>query len=129
MRDGEGGLSVLFDEQHRGPTSIDLSYSVEIFVDQLRRQAERRLIHDEEPGRANQGAGQRHHGLFAARERARTLVYAVAHTRKQAQHLLQAIGEGPLRLLRLEAETDVVPDTDLSEEPPAFGHEANAKRA
>ena len=30
------------------------------------------------------------------------LVYAVAHTRKQAQHLLQAIGEGALRLLRLE---------------------------
>ena len=57
-------------------------------VDDLRREAERRLVEQQDARPRHQAAGDRQHLLLAAREQARALVQPLAQARKALQHRL-----------------------------------------
>src|SRR5688572_3405623 len=127
MGDGQRRFRVLLDEQHGRSPPVDLGDGVEIFVDQLRRQAEGRLVHDEQLRAADESARKRHHGLLAARQRAGPLLKALAHAGKQGEHGLEPVVEAVFAALCLEAEANVVLHRNLREETSPLGYEADSE--
>ena len=55
-----------------------------------RRKAERRLVHQQELRRGDEGAGDRNHLLLAAAQRTGHLVVALAQSREALEHLVDA---------------------------------------
>ena len=63
-------MHVLLDQQHGDAALIDLANDAKVLFHQPRREAERRLVNQQQLGRAHQPAPDRYHGLLAARHRA-----------------------------------------------------------
>src|SRR5881296_1607138 len=89
VRDLQGLARVLLDHQDRQAARVDLLDLVEEAVENFGCQAERGLVHEEEPGPRHQGAGDREHLLLAAGERAGELCLSLAQQREQREDLVQ----------------------------------------
>src|SRR6266478_1328918 len=74
IRQVEGHRGVLLDEKHaHALLLVDRSHDAEDLAGDQRRQAERRLVKQEQARTRHEGARHREHLLLAARERARLL--------------------------------------------------------
>jgi CBS domain-containing protein len=67
MGDGKRLMHVLLDKEYCDPAVIDPADDVEVLPDQERRQAERRLVDQQQLRRPHQAPSARDHGLLAAR--------------------------------------------------------------
>jgi hypothetical protein len=65
VRDAEGINDVLLDNQDGQAPLADFLHFGEYLLDDLRSQAERRLVEHEQSGLVHQPAGDRHHLLLA----------------------------------------------------------------
>src|SRR5262249_13728917 len=88
--DLQGLACVLLDHEDRQAARVDLPDLVEEAVQNLRRQAERGLVQEEESRPRHQGAGDREHLLLAAGERAGELCLSLAQPREQREDLVQS---------------------------------------
>ena len=66
MREGQRRLDVLLHEEDRHAAPIDLAQDVEDGLDEARREAERRLVEDQERRTRHERAPDRHHLLLTA---------------------------------------------------------------
>src|SRR5579871_6103355 len=94
MRSFQRDLGILLDQQDRHPLLvIDASNDLEDFLDQERRQAERRLIQKEERRPVHQRAADRKHLLFAAGKLAGGLIEPFLEPRKVAVDTIEILGD------------------------------------
>src|SRR5205085_1107495 len=80
--DGERRLRHLLDDQEREAVVTQTRERLEYLGHETRRQPERRLVEQQQPGPRHQRTRDREHLLLAARERAGELVLALAQDRK-----------------------------------------------
>jgi hypothetical protein len=93
--DVEHQLGVLLDQHDRQPAFLELADGGHHLGDDLRRQAFRRLVHQQHARIAHQRAADRQHLLLAARQMRRDLAAAFLQPRKHREH---GVG-GPGRVL------------------------------
>src|SRR5215470_1433752 len=84
---------VLLDHEDGQAPRVDLPDLLEETLHDFRREAERRLVHDQEPRLRDQRARDREHLLLTARERAGELAAALAQAWEQPEDLVDARGE------------------------------------
>ena len=89
--DAERHRRVLLDDEDRGALAVDGLDDVEDLVDQRRRQAHRRLVHQQEPRPRHQRAADREHLLLAAGERAALLVRPLPEPGEQPVDALEVL--------------------------------------
>ena len=84
VRELERVEGVLLDQEHGEPVlRVELADGVEDLPHDQRREAERRLVEQQQPRPRHQRAGDRQHLLLAARQRAAALVQALLQAREQ----------------------------------------------
>jgi hypothetical protein len=86
MRDRERGVGILLRKQHHCTGAIDRRNRLEHLRHDLGREADRRLIQQEDLRLGHQGPADRHHLLLAAAQRACRIVHASGQRREQFQH-------------------------------------------
>ena len=84
---------ILLDQQDRNALAIDARQDREHLLDQHRREAEARLIHQQEFRPRHERAPDHQHLLFAARQRTRLLLGALLQTREIIVDALEQIGD------------------------------------
>ena len=121
MADFEALHDVLLDQQDRNAVGIDAPNQREQFLDQQRRQAERRLVENHQLGFGHQAAADGEHLLLAARQRAGALRTALAQAREDRKHALAV-----LRAARagapVAAEIEILAHREIGEDAPALRH-------
>ena len=88
MRDAERHRGILLDDEDRRALLVDRADDVEHLVDEHRRQAHRRLVHQQQLRPRHQRAADRDHLLLAARQRAGILVEPLLDAREQCEDAL-----------------------------------------
>ena len=88
MRDAERHRGILLDDENRRALLVDRADDVEHLVDEDRRKAHRRLVHQQQLRPRHQRASDRDHLLLAARQRAGVLVEPLLDAREQCEHAL-----------------------------------------
>ena len=126
MREGQRRLDVLLHEEDRHATPIDLAQDVEDGLDEARREAERRLVEDQERRARHERAPDRHHLLLAAREGAGDLPPAFSQNGEDRVDVLEPRRPSGPRARREGAELEVLLDGHRAEEPPPLGHHGDA---
>src|SRR5579859_2785860 len=121
MRDLERLADVLLDEQDRQPLPVQLPDEGEELLDRDRRQAERRLVEDQEARLGHQAAADREHLLLAAGERARALRGALLEPRKDVQHPLE-VPRAARPGAAVAAELEVLLHAEVGKHAAAFGN-------
>ena len=117
---------VLFDQQNGQPAFSQPRDQIENVVDHLRRQAERRLVEQQQPGPGHQRPSNRKLLLLAARQGAGQLPAPFRENREQFEHLLPGgCGGGPVAARR-GAERQVLVDGKRREHAAAFRHQRHA---
>src|SRR5206468_8296177 len=128
-RDGEGLRDVLLDQQDRDALGVDPGDDLEDLVDDLRRQAERGLVEQQEARHRHQRPPDRDHLLLAARERAGELSPALAQDGESGEDALEALGAPRACRGRVAADLEVLLDRHRREEAAAFGDERDPAAA
>ena len=100
----------------------------EDFVDDLRREAERRLVEQQNLRLGHQRAADRQHLLLTAGQRARDLPQPLAQPRKQSEHPVAAAFELRGVAQQIGAELEVFGDRHRGEDAAAFRHQHDAAR-
>ena len=100
MGDRQRHRGVLLDHQDGGALSVDGLDDVEHLLDQHRREAHRRLVHQQQPRPRHQRAPDREHLLLAARQRAAVLVGPLLEAREQRVDALEVGCRTPRPALR-----------------------------
>ncbi len=90
MRDLERGVGILFRKQHHRTGAIDGRNRLEDLRHHLGREADRRLIEQEDLRLGHQGPADRHHLLLAAAQGARRIVHPARQRREQRQYSCEA---------------------------------------
>src|SRR5207249_319179 len=101
---------VLLDEQDRRRLGADALDDLEDLVDELGRQAEGRLVEQQQAGSGQEAPGDREDLLLAAGEVARQFVPAVGQDREALQRLADLAGDGDTVLPEPGPEVEVLPD-------------------
>src|SRR3989441_12415511 len=127
--DGKGLDDVLLDEQHRHAFGVDTRDHLEHLIDDLWREAERRLVEEEEPRTGHEGPPDRHHLLLPAGEGAGELSPALVQDRKGRVHALEALAAQPARRRGVAADLEVLLHGHGREEPAPLGDERDAEAA
>jgi hypothetical protein len=125
-RDGERLVHVLLDQQNRNAALVDPADDGEIVLHQARRQAERRLVDQQQFWRAHQAAADRHHRLLAARHGAGQLAAALAKPGKDAKDFGDAAADRHLRSIAIGADAQILLDCELGKNFAALGNAGNA---
>ena len=89
--DTERLVGVLLDEENGGAVGIDLLDDGENLLDDDRREAEGRLIKQEQRRAGHDRAGNRQHLLFAAGQRAARLVAALGEDGEQIKDVVEIL--------------------------------------
>ncbi len=89
-------------------------------LDDLRREAERRLVEQQELGRGHQRAADGEHLLLAAGEVAGRRPAALGEHREEVEHAVRALLHLGLRAAREGARPEVLVDRELGEDAPAL---------
>src|SRR5688572_5585614 len=125
-RDLERDRGVLLDDKDgQAVLLVQLGDDPEDLARDQRRKAERRLVEEQEPRPAHQGAREREHLLLAARERARVLVDPLAQPREPRAHAFDVRVERAAP--RVGAEPQVLLDRELAERAAALGDVRDAE--
>src|SRR2546422_2966855 len=95
--------------------------------DQDRREPYRGLVHQQEPGRGHQRAGDRQHLLLAAGERAGKLAPALRQHGKNLERKGEIPADVGARRLAESAEQQVLLDAELGKQAPSLGHHGDAQ--
>ena len=126
VRGGQRDMHRLLDHQHGDAALAQFGDDLIDLAHDQRRQAERRLVEQQQLRRRHQGAGDRQHLLLAARELAGLLAEALLQDREQRQHALE-IGRRRLPVApRRGAERDVLRHAERAEDAPPLGHQRQA---
>ncbi len=127
LGDRERLRHVLLDEQHRHALIADPPHHREQLVEQLRREAERRLVEHEQSRPRHERAPDREHLLFAAAHRPGELIAPLLEPCEEAKHLahprLALVARG-----EIAAELEVLAHRHLRKELPPLGHEREPLR-
>jgi hypothetical protein len=113
---------VLLDEQDRRAAGVHLPDRVEHGTQDLRRQAHRRLVEQQQPGLEHQRAGELDEPLLPARQAARLLPCPGGDLREQVEDRLdpacgqRAVGQD------VAAELDVLPHRHVAEQAVVLRH-------
>ena len=110
------------------PARLQPQDQVEDVVDDLRRQAERRLVEQQQLGRGHQRAGDRQLLLLAARQRAGRLAGALRQDREQGLHFLAQARVARRIAARGGAEPQILRHRQRRKDPPAFRHQVRPPR-
>jgi hypothetical protein len=100
---------------------VELADEREHLLDQQRREAERRLVEDQQARLAHQPASDRQHLLLAARQRAGRLGPALLEAREDLDHAFE-IARAVLLAAPIGAELEVVPHREIGKHAPPLGH-------
>ena len=127
-RGRHGALEVLLDQQHRDAGRFQRLEPGVDAIDDQRRKPERHLVEQQEVRVHHQRAPDRRRLLLAARQCAGERAAALLEVGKGLHHRVERPGAGPPGVAR---EQEVLLDRQAREQPPAFGHErqARARRA
>src|SRR5258706_863783 len=121
-------VEVLLGHEHGEAVAFlqlpDLVYRVD---DQYRRQAHRRLVDQQDPGRGHERAGKCEHLLLAAAHAAGELLAALGEPRKGLEAERQVVGDVRARRGAVGAEQQVLFDGQAREQPPAFRHQRDTE--
>ncbi len=94
MGELERVIGALLDEENgQAIIGVERTDRREDLLHDQRRQAERRLVEQEQLGASHQRAGDGQHLLLAARQRAAALMLARLEQGKERVHVLQVLGE------------------------------------
>ena len=111
---------VLLDDQHRGSgVLVDLRESSEQVLNDHRRQAERRLVEQQQPRTRHQGAGDGEHLLLTTGQAARPLRPSLAQHRIHPEPALD-VGVDLLVLADVRPDEQVVLDGQFGQRAPAL---------
>src|SRR5215472_10617851 len=126
VRDLERLPRVLLDHQDGETARVDLLDLLEQALDDLRRQAERGLVHEQQPWLGDQGSRDGQHLLLAPGQRAGELAPALAQAREQLEQMVDARAERGAVPARERPQLEIFVDAEGREELPAFGHPGHA---
>ncbi len=98
---------------------------IEHVVDNGRREAERRLVEQNDPRLRHQRPADRHHLLLSAGQFPRRLRPLLAQDRKQLVDPLQRLGPRRPRPGQVAAQFQVLLDSHLGEKPASLGHQGD----
>ena len=121
MGDGERLHDVLLDQQDGEPVPIEPADQGEHLLDQDRREAERRLVQDQELGLAHQAAADRQHLLLAARQRAGGLDEPLAEPWKDRQYVVEVLRPRGAAAA-VAAELEILAHREVGEHAAPFRH-------
>ena len=108
---------------------MDTRDHLEHLIDDLWREAERRLVEEEEPRTGHEGPPDRHHLLLPAGERTGELSPALAEDRKGRVHALEALAAQPARRRGVAADLEILLNGHGGKEAATFGNERDAVAA
>ena len=128
-RDLQRALDVLLHEQDADSGAVDLADDVEDLVDDDRREAERRLVHEEQPRLSHQCSADRQHLLLTAAQRPRHLSAALGQAGEEGVDPAQRLAVGRSRGVAVRAEVEVVADREAREDPASLRHDRDARAA
>ena len=121
MRGLQRHVRVLLDEQDRRAGRVDLADDLEDRLHDLRRQAQRRLVQQQQPRPGQQRPRNRQHLLLAAGERRGALTQPFAQPREQRQGPLAVLGDaGPVGA-GIRPDLQVLLNGEVREQPAALG--------
>ena len=126
VREVECHGHILLHQQHGDAARVDVADDAEHFPHDRRREAEGRLVEQQQPRLRHQRTADREHLLLAAGERAGRLLELLAQHREEVEHLLQRLRAARLRGAAEAAELQVLLHRHFGKEPAAFGHEGDA---
>jgi hypothetical protein len=128
LGDSEGDGELLLDEQHGDALAADVANDLGDHLDDLRRQALRRLVDQDHARVAEQRAANGQHLLLAAREHARLGLAALPEMGKVGVHLIRC-PQGRTGPRGLHADAHVLVDRQVGEDLALLGHigEAGAR--
>jgi hypothetical protein len=118
-------LRALLDEEHGEPRLADLAERLEYDIDDLRREAERRLVEQEDIGLSDERTRDRKLLLLAAGQRAGVAPAKLVKDREELVRLIERVTVR-LRAAGREAKPEVLRHRQLAKDAPAFRHERNA---
>ena len=118
-------LGALLDEEHGEPRLADLAERLEDDVDDLRSEAERRLVEQENVGLRDERARDRKLLLLAAGERAGVATAEFLEDREELVRLLERVAVRALAACG-EAEPEVLHHRQLTEDAASLGHERDS---
>src|SRR5919198_3789149 len=118
---GERDAGVLLDKKHgQAFLLVQLPHDAEELANDERREAERRLVEEEEPWAAHQRSAEREHLLLSARERSRSLRRTLGHPREVARDPGDVV-LCPAIASRVCAEAKVLVHGEAPERTPSLG--------
>src|SRR4051794_14174523 len=120
LRHVERVVRVLLDEHDRRALLVDLADHVVDAVDDDRRQAERRLVEEQQLRLGHQGAADREHLLLAAGHRAALLTLALLEAREQRVHAVEVLADAGGIAAREGAHLEVLEDAHAREDAPSL---------
>src|SRR5438552_1290373 len=127
VRELERARHVLLDEEERGARVVHATERLEDELHRHRRQAEARLVEQEEPRPRHEATADRAHRLLAAREGAGELALALAPAGKQREDGLERF-VAPPPVAATAAELEVVAHGQRREQLAPLGHVGDAAR-
>ena len=127
VRERDGPLRALLDEQDREPTVADRRERLEDDVDDARRQAERGLVEQQHLGVRDERPRDRELLLLAARERAGLAAEGLLARPGRARRRAARSSSMPSRAApACETQLEVFLDGQVREDPPSLRHECDA---
>ena len=119
-------LDVLLDDQHGQPFGANAAHELEHLLHHQRREAGRRLVHQQQFRLRHQRAADGAHLLLAAGERAGRLFAAVLQPREQAVDPVELLGKMPPRRRDEGADAQIFLDAQPRKQPPVLRHMGDA---
>src|SRR5438132_10254226 len=126
VRKLERHARVLFHQQHRQATLVYTLQHAENIPDDEWRQAEARLVQQQQPRQSHQRAADRQHLLLTTAERARDLLAALAENRKDLEDRLETGLELAARAGRERADFKVLEHAHARKDVATLRHEHDA---
>src|SRR6185369_10155188 len=114
-------MNILLDDQQAHAFTMQFGKDRHDRLDDFRRQAERRLVEQEQARKSHERAPEREHLLLAAGERSGTLALALREARKKSENFFELKSFLFLRTPRKGAKLEIFFDGHGREEPPSLG--------
>src|SRR5215475_1237564 len=127
VRDRQGLVGVLLDEQHRGAADVDLADDAEDLLHEHGGEPERRFVEEHQRRLGHERAPDREHLLLTAAERPRQLGPPLGQDGEARVHALEGALYSPLVRARVGAHVQVLEDRQLREELAALGDVRDAQ--
>ena len=121
--DGEPLPGVLLHQQHADAQLLDARQRLEQLLAHERREAQRRLIQQQDVGVRHQRAADGNHLPLATAHGAGELAQALGETRKQGEHALQVLRFPRMGPRRESAEPQIFAHREIGEDAAVFRHE------